>query len=387
MSYILNEAPEKTAFVTTDNLASGATFTSSLVDVNGYTQVQTEILSDTDGTITITFYEDAAGTNAVRTLTIPFVAANGYQFFSAPAFINYIKYEFTNTSAVAQTNFYYTTKILRTALSPQVLTVEGLLSPSMVTTAVRPTSDYNTDRNIGILIGQESKRKFGVNTSVGGALETVWSYGSNWVPNQVINQKLRIAAGGNAADTAAGLGAQSVTVNFLDENWLEVEETIVTNGASASLDTTANCVRLISAKVATVGTYHAANTAAIVFELNGSGNIMGNIAADKGTSEQAILTTPAGKTAYITEIFVSVGQGDSADVKMFITRNSDDLTTPFSPKVEIWTIEDYSGAQVFPLDTHLKIDAKTDVWFEAEKITGGGSARVSVDFNYYTVED
>ena len=377
---------EKVGFLTTDNLASGATFISPIVDVNGYSQVQTEISSDTDGTITITFCDDVDGTNAIRTLTIPYVAANGYQFFAAPAFVNYIKYEFINTSAVAQTNFYYTTKILNTAISPQLLTVEGYLSPSMVTTAVRPTSDYNTDRNIGIIGGQESKRKFGVNTSVGGSLETVWSYPSaDWIPNQITNQKLRIKAGGNTNDTNGGTGAQSVTVNFLDENFLEVTETIVTNGTSASLDTIANCTRLIGAKVLNVGIYHGSNVGGITFELNGSGNIMGYISVDKGTTEQAILTIPANKTAYITEIFMSVGQGDSADVKMFITKNADDVTTPFSPKIELWTIEDYSGAQVFILDTHIKLDGKTDVWFEAEKITGGGTARVSVDFNYYTV--
>lgn len=385
MSYLINQPPEKTGFLTTTNLASGATYSSSIIDVNGYTQVQTEILSDTDGTITITFYSDELGTNAVRTLTIPYTAAAGYQFFSAPAFVNYIKYEFNNTGAL-QTDFYYTTKILRTALSPQLLTVEGFLSPSMVATATRPVSTHADDRNIGVIGGQEQKRKFGVNTAVGGALEAVWSYTSDWVPNQIINQKLRIAAGGNAADTAAGAGAQSVTVQFLDENLLEVEEVIVTAGAGVSADTTANCFRLISAKVTDVGTYHVANTGAITFELNGSGNIMGYIAADTGTTEQAITCIPANKTAYITEILVSVGQGDSADVKLFTLKNADDTTTP-SSKVEIWTLEDFSGAQVFQLDTHLKLDAKTDVWFEAEKITGGGSARVSVDFNFYTVED
>ena len=114
---------------------------------------------------------------------------------------------------------------------------------------------------------------------------------------------------------------------------------------------------------------------------------MGNIAASKGTTEQAITTIPANKTAHITEILVSVGQGDSADVKMFIVNNSDDLTTPFSSKVELWTVSDFSGAQTFSLDTHIKLDPKTDVWFESEKITGAGSARVSVDFFYYTVLD
>jgi hypothetical protein len=70
---------------------------------------------------------------------------------------------------------------------------------------------------------------------------------------------------------------------------------------------------------------------------------------------------------------------------MFILKNSDDLTTPFSAAITQWTLEDFSGAEPFKLDTHFKIEPKSDVWFEAEKVTGGGNARVSVDFNYYTV--
>ena len=105
MSYTPPLLAEKTAFLTTALLANGATFTASVVDVNGYSQVQTEILASHDGTINIEFCSDIACTDVVRSLSIPYVAANGYQFFAAPAFGNYIKYEFTN-GAVTQTDFY-----------------------------------------------------------------------------------------------------------------------------------------------------------------------------------------------------------------------------------------------------------------------------------------
>lgn len=372
------------AFSTTTPLASLAVYDSGVLDLTGYTQVQTEVTSDQDGTLDFTFYEDSAGTNEVRSISVPYVSANGYQLYAAPTFGYYVKYEFTNTSASLQTDFFFSTKFLTKALSAQVIAKNGFIAPTMTANLVRTANEFNTDRNIGLIGSQESKRKFGVNTSVGGALETVWSYSTNWIPNQVINEKLRIKSGGNAADDTAGSGAQTVSVIFLDENWLEIEETIVTAGASASTATSANCVRLISAKVVNVGTYHGSNAGGITFELTG-GNIMGYIAAEKGTTEQMILSIPANKTAYITEILVSVGQGDSADVKMFSVENANDTTTPFVGKKEEWTLEDFSGAQVFKLDTHLKVESYEDIWFEAEKITGGGSARVSVDVNYYTV--
>jgi len=139
MSYTPPLDAEVTAFKTTALLASGATYTSSVDwdgNVDGYSQVQTEILSSHDGTIAIDFCEDAAFTDVVRSLSIPYVGANGYQFFAAPAFGNYIKYEFTSTTT-GMTDFYYTTKLLTTSISPQLLTTDAFIAPSMVTTLGR----------------------------------------------------------------------------------------------------------------------------------------------------------------------------------------------------------------------------------------------------------
>lgn len=133
MSYTPPLEAEVTAFVTTTPLASGATFTSTTVNVDGYSQVQTEILASHDGTIDISFCSDVGLTDVVRSLSIPYVAANGYQFFAAPAFGNFIEYKFTNNGLVTQTDFYYTTKILTTAISPQLLTTDAFIAPAMVT--------------------------------------------------------------------------------------------------------------------------------------------------------------------------------------------------------------------------------------------------------------
>jgi hypothetical protein len=133
MSYTPPLDAEVTAFVTTALLASGATFNSGVLDADGKTQVQTEINASHDGTIDISFCADSACSEVVRSLSIPYTAADGYQFFAAPAFVNYIKYEFTNTTAATQTDFYYTTKFLTTGLSPQLLTTDAFIAPAMVT--------------------------------------------------------------------------------------------------------------------------------------------------------------------------------------------------------------------------------------------------------------
>lgn len=153
MSYTPPLVAEKTAFKTTANLSAGSTYNSSVDwngDVNGYSQVQTEILASHDGTIVIDFCEDASFSPIVRSLTIPYVAADGYQFFAAPAFVNFIRYKFTNNAGVAQTEFYYTTKILTTSISPQLLTTGAFIAPAMIAHLGR-----------SIIVGQDENGVFG----------------------------------------------------------------------------------------------------------------------------------------------------------------------------------------------------------------------------------
>jgi len=143
MSYTPPLEAEETGFKTTTPVLAGLTFNSTGSwdgAVDGYSQVQTEILADQDGTIAINFCADAGFTDVVRSLSIPYVAANGYQFFAAPAFANFIEYKFTNTAGSDQTDFYYTTKILTTAIAPQLLTTDAFIAPAMVTELGRSIS-------------------------------------------------------------------------------------------------------------------------------------------------------------------------------------------------------------------------------------------------------
>ena len=155
---------EVTGFKTTTPLADAATFDSGVLDAGGFSQVQTEILASHDGTISIFFCSDAAGLDVVRNLSIPYVAANGYQFFAAPAFGNFIKYEFLNNSGSLQTDFYYTTKFLTTGISPQLLTTNAFIAPAMVATLGR-----------NIIVGQDENGVFG-NVSVTDTTNDAGSY-------------------------------------------------------------------------------------------------------------------------------------------------------------------------------------------------------------------
>jgi hypothetical protein len=153
MSFTPNQQSEKVGFLTTTPLSASGVYTSSLINANGWSQVQTEVNADQDGTMLFEFCSDAAGTDVVRSLTVPFVAANGYQLFAAPAFTNYIRYTYTNNSGSSQTDFYFTTKLLSTSLSPQTLRADGFISSAMMTNLSRSilvgTDEAGNFRNVG----------------------------------------------------------------------------------------------------------------------------------------------------------------------------------------------------------------------------------------------
>ncbi len=146
--------PSSLGFSTTDLLTNGQTFDSGILDISTSTQVQTHILSvGASGTLVVGFYEDAAGANLLRELTIPYVDGDGYKLLSAPSFTPYARYRFTADEA-GQTQFYYDTKFLKTALSGQLLTLQDGIVSGMVAPIVRNVNvgldDYKSYKNVSV---------------------------------------------------------------------------------------------------------------------------------------------------------------------------------------------------------------------------------------------
>ncbi len=135
-------------FQTSTLLTNAETYDSGVLDITTYTQVQTSVLSDKDGTIVINFIRDAAGTDVLRTLTIPYTGGSGFELFSSIAFTPYVRYRFT-CDEVGQTDFYFDTKFTNTSLNPQILDLTAFISPAMVATLGR-----------NIIVGQDGNGSF-----------------------------------------------------------------------------------------------------------------------------------------------------------------------------------------------------------------------------------
>jgi hypothetical protein len=250
---------------------------------------------------------------------------------------------------------------------------------------VRTVNDPVIDRNLGLINYQQAKRKWGVNETVAtGTYEDVWAEGGTYPLLQTATT-VRIQAGGDVNDTAAGTGAREITVEGLDENWNEVTETIATAGASASASTTTTFIRVNRAYVSDCGTFGGNNTGIIRIEDTAATvGILAHIPAGLGNTFQAIVAVPAGKTVYITKVNTSVGESDSADVRLWRV-NDGNLATPCKQYESVTA--DFAGFQPDKLETYFKFDERETIGWDATRITGQGTARVSVEFDYVLIDN
>lgn len=225
--------------------------------------------------------------------------------------------------------------------------------------------------------------KFGFNAATGTSFEAVHSLGGgiNFLQSA---QTVRIKAGGNAADTAAGAGAQSIRITGIDDNLNLVEETIVTAGASASTATTALFWRVFRAMVVDVGTYGGTNTGAIVIEHTTAPSDLVEIPALFGQSQTSLISTAQKRPLVITEITVSVEATKIVDFRLRVRERFNDVSTPFAPiQTKLAPLKLPEGTWPLPLETPICVPALSDVWVEAADSVA--SAETGVLISHYVM--
>jgi len=238
----------------------------------------------------------------------------------------------------------------------------------------------------GNVVGHAMVHKFGANLFVpNGSWAFVNLLGFTAWP-QSTGTTVRVKAG-NAADTAAGAGAQEVTVVGLQEGTLlETSETIATNGGSASLSTTTVFHRVYRVYVSAVGTYEGNNTGDIVIENTAGTQDLLKITAGDGQSLFAGYSIPAGKTAYFLGIHNTVDTGKAVDIRVMTRRDLDDVTSPFAPKRQRLFFAGLDAPYSYVAEgPDFSLAEKADIWVEGRG--AGGTASVSSHFEILLVDD
>jgi len=234
----------------------------------------------------------------------------------------------------------------------------------------------------GGILHHEKIDVFGHCTLSSGVLAPI-TYGNFYRTPQVGSEtQLRIKAGGNAADTAAGAGARAVTLTGLNALGEVITETIETAGASASAPTSQSFLRLLEARVSASGTYatqtagsHAAN---IVIENAAGGTNWATIAINgfpAGRAQIGIYTVPKGKTAYLSHIALQAESQKLTSFLLFKRENILETAAPYTPMVELQHFPEVTGGLQINIDTPIRFPELTDFGFMG--LVDGQTANVS----------
>jgi hypothetical protein len=227
--------------------------------------------------------------------------------------------------------------------------------------------------------------KFGYNADISNSAETIWLQGGAYTWNAAAQLELTST---DADDTdTTGAGARTVTIEGLDANYVEITETVDMNGqtADAGSTTTASFLRVNRMYVATAGatgvnegTIYASTGDQTTGTPNDLTTIRATIGPSAGQTLQCIYTVPAGKTAYLYQIWAS-----SAD-------------TTASAQIDFLTSEDggpwrtknrfacQQGSVIARYNFPLVIPEKTDIEMQGTR-SAAGSIDVSGSFEYILV--
>ena len=164
--------------------------------------------------------------------------------------------------------------------------------------------------------------KFGRNPSVGGVPETIWMHGGTYT--YLTSASTVYVSGADAQDSAAGTGARTVTVQGLDANYNEIEETLTVDGAVS----TKSFLRVYRAFVASAGSLQTNKDNVLVSTgASGGGTVLADIGIigtgttfGLGQTQLALYTIPAGKTGYLCNWNVGIGAYNDTATATLYTR-------------------------------------------------------------------
>jgi hypothetical protein len=176
---------------------------------------------------------------------------------------------------------------------------------------------YLYDLAEGLVSGHTPWTKIGQSTTATTNTEDVWPVtGTYYPPTSGVSMQVYSTS---ANDTSTGGGIRTVTVYYLDTNYLEKEEILTLGGLSAVTTVATNIFRVNGFRAATVGGLYAA--AGDVSLRHHSGvTVYGRILTGYTRGRNPFFTVPANQTLYVTPIMFSSSLAANKSVVLFTTR-------------------------------------------------------------------
>jgi hypothetical protein len=370
----------------TTPLASDAIFTGTWIDVSDYSEFTCVVTTDVSGTLNMDISTNGVDIDRSKQVNMNTGGAHSLVIIS-----QYMRIRYTNDS-VAQNHFRIQTIFHKFKSKELTSTSSQVISDQSDVQLVRTVNDNTLDLSRGVISDKKASLFFGRNPSVGTSDEDIWSYSGNY--NFLIGATTLEVMSNNAEDDSTGLGCRSVLINGLDSNCNELSEIIALTG-NGTVTTTNSYLRLQSAYVATCGTNRGSNYNDICIQSTGSALKVGCIGGGYGTINTAsygigrtqlgIYTVPAGKTLYITSMYVNVDNSKTANIGLYTVSNIDNTTPPTSPRIMLAKIDNMSDFREKELKSYFAILEKTDIWYRGS--VNSGTAGVDVQMEYFLVDN
>ncbi len=263
---------------------------------------------------------------------------------------------------------------------------------------VRDPTHFDLDAARVHIAGQRSFFFFGFNNDVDAVWEDIWAAGGdiNW---QTTPAKVKVASS-HAADTAAGLGLQSVEIHGLSATGEDQEEVLALSGTTP-VESVLTYIRVNKIHSEEVGTYGGSHQGDIECRVTNAtfanGDLLSTMKGQEGASGSSVQygrgeagngfwSVPLGKVMYITRLGVamSVGTNKTISIALYERDNLLDVTTPFQPRRVLWEVAEISEPHTKTFKSHVKIKSLADIWFRA--IGSGADNKIEVSLDFYLVD-
>lgn len=173
----------------------------------------------------------------------------------------------------------------------------------------------------------------------------------------------------NAADSAAGTGARTVTVSGLDANYKEVNQVITLNGLTP-VAIPVSLLRVNRLVIASAGS-NKTNVGTVVCRRVSDALNQRTMPVGFGVSRAAMYTVPAGFTLSVNQYFASINRsGGTARSASMITMHQTPTGMQFSPFE--FTVET-SSPMFFESLPGTIITEKMDFWLRCQNVSTNGT--------------
>lgn len=243
------------------------------------------------------------------------------------------------------------------------------------------TTNYFFEASQGKIDGVEMRSLIGKipSTVGGGTFEDLWSEGG--IASLPTAAETWEIVSDNANDTAAGAGARTVLVSYLDDN-LQSQSIIATMSGTTPVTLNSDHFRVENSNglsggrcvVLTAGA-SGANEGKITVRVSGGGATRTTILPGISISENGQYTVPAGKTVYATQNLLWFPKNYDGQFQAVLKSN-----TPDAAKISSGAIPFYQNALTQTFTNNFPAAAGTDISYQVQTASPGASPVWIIEF-------